>query len=150
MYFNLAIVLDRDIKNGSFWPAYVLCAANTTSETRSGWRVVRQFNNKKPSNLPKVLVTSIYGHQDMIDYLSTYRTQDGFKKKHYYVSGSLCWFETNQYGDPTGAVFYVKKIPDLKMLEIPRRQRSYKKIFEKQKKTIKEKWIKEKSDLIQL
>lgn len=87
----------------------------------------------------------------MIDYLSDYRTQDGFKKKHYYVSGALCWFECNQYGEPTGPVYYIKKIPDEKQLELDKRQRGYKKLLQHQKKklTTKDLWIRERADVIE-
>lgn len=136
------------MKNGSFWPSYVLCYAQTTSESRSGYRVIKQFEGSKKFNLPKVLVTSIYGHEDMIEYLSDYRTQDTFKGVHYYPAGALCWFECNQYGDPTGSVYYIKKIPDMKYLEVPRRQRGLRKLLSKlaRKKTIKERIAEENPD----
>lgn len=90
------------------------------------------------------------GHEDMINYLSLYRTQDTFKGKHYYPSGALCWFECNQYGDPLGPVYYIKRIPDLKMLEQSRYDRGYKKLIkEKQKKlTLKEVLSKECLDVV--
>jgi len=93
-------------------------------------------------------VTSIYGHDDMLDYLSDYRTQDKMRGVHYYPSGALCWFETNQYGDPTGSVYYVRKIPDKKLLEIPRRQRDFRKLLKQQKKKycVKDNLIKENVD----
>ena len=76
----------------------------------------------------------------MLDYLSDYRTQDSFKGKHYYPSGALCWFETNQYGDPTGTVFYIRKVPDLDLLNISSQQRGYKRLMaqKNKKKSIKE------------
>lgn len=109
---------------------------------------MKQFDGNTRFNLPKVLVTSIYGHDDMLDYLSDYRTQDKMGGVHYYPSGALCWFETNQYGEPLGPVYYMRKIPDMKLLEIPRRQRGYKKLLKQQKRTIstKEKLIKENAD----
>lgn len=99
-----------------------------------------------------MLVTSIYGHDDMLDYLSDYRTQDKFKGVHYYPSGALCWFESNRYGDPTGAVYYARKIPDKKLLEIPRRQRGFKKLLrqKKIKHDIKESLIKDNIDTEQM
>ena len=67
---------------------------------------------------------------------------------HYYPSGALCWFETNQYGDPTGSVYYIKKVPDMELLKIPQRQRGYKKLMkDKSKKySMKESLIKDKPD----
>jgi len=99
-----------------------------------------------------VLVTSIYGHEDMIDYLSDYRTQDKMHGKHYYPVGALCWFETNQYGDPTGSVYYIKRIPDMSLLDLPSKERGLKKLMrEKQKKlSLKEKWCRERVDTTQL
>lgn len=126
----------------------MLCKANTSSATRSGYRVIKQYDNKKKFNLSKVLVTSIYGHEDLIEYLSDFRTQDKMGGVHYYPSGALCWFETNQYGDSTGSLYYVKKIPDMKLLEIPRRQRGFRKLLMQQnlKLTLKDKFTKERND----
>ena len=91
----------------------------------------------------------MYGHDDMINYLSDYRTQDRFKGKHYYPSGALCWFETNQHGDPTGSVYYIKKVPDMELLEKPRRQRGFKKLIEDNRKefTLKEKLTRAQQDM---
>lgn len=84
----------------------------------------------------------------MIDYLSDYRTQDKMRGIHYYPKGLLCWFETNQYGDPTGSVYVVKSIPDMKFLELPRRQRGFQRLLKNQKEkiTIKELFTKESVD----
>lgn len=86
----------------------------------------------------------------MLDYLSDYRTQDKMHGVHYYPSGALCWFETNQYGDPTGSVYYARKVPDMKLLEIPRRRRGFAGLLNKQKKklSLNEKWAKEKADML--
>ncbi len=84
----------------------------------------------------------------MLDYLSDYRTQDKMRGVHYYPKGALCWFECNQYGDPTGTVYFARRVPDMKLLEIPRRQRGFKKLLAEQNKklSLKEVLIKEKSD----
>lgn len=125
-----------------------MCYANTTSEKRSGYRVIKQYDGSSTCNLLKVLVTSIYGHDELLDYLSDYRTQDKMHGVHYYPSGALCWFESNQYGDPIGAVYYVRKVPDIKYLEIPRRQRGLKRLLKQQniKPSLKERLIKERPD----
>ena len=70
------------------------------------------------------------------------------KGVHYYPSGALCWFETNQYGDPTGSVYYARKIPDMKLLEIPRRQRGYRRLLAQQNRSynLLEKFTKEQPD----
>ena len=51
------------------------------------------------------------GHEDMLDYLADYCTQDKMYGRHYYPVGALCWFETNAYGEPTGSVYYIRKNP---------------------------------------
>ena len=148
MYYSLAIVSERDIKNGSFYPSYILCKSNTTSDKRSGWRVVKQSGGISHFNLSKVLVTSMFGHEDMLDYLSDYRTQDKMHGVHYYPKGALCWFETNQYGDPTGSVYVIRQVPDMKLLDLPRKKRGYRQLLEKQKKklSVKELLTRERSD----
>ena len=114
--------------------------------------MVKQFNNKRKFSLPKVLFTSIYGHDDILDYLSLFRTQDKMHGVHYYPSGALCWFECNQYGEPTGSVYYARKIPDLKMLDLPKRQRGFRKLLSQQNKKLSliEKFTREKPDTEQL
>lgn len=136
------------MKNGSFWPSYVLCYAQSSSDKRSGYRVIKQFEGSKKFYLPKVLVTSIYGHDELLDYLSDYRTQDKMYGVHYYPSGALCWLETNQYGDPVGSIYIVRKVPDLKLLEKPMRERGMRKLLQDQnrKLTLNEKFAKEKPD----
>ena len=130
----------------------MLCKSNTTSSKRSGWRVVKQFGGTSNFNLQKVLVTSIYGHDDMLDYLSDYRTQDKMHGVHYYPKGALCWFETNQYGDPTGSLYIARMIPDMKLLELPRKERGYQQLLKKynRKLSIKELLIREKPDTEQI
>ena len=90
----------------------------------------------------------MFGHEDMLDYLSDYRTQDKMRGVHYYPKGALCWFETNQYGEPTGSVYMVRQIPDMKLLDVPRKERGYRQLLQKQKKklTIKELLTKERAD----
>lgn len=94
------------------------------------------------------MVTSIYGHNDMLDYLSDYKTQDKYKGVHYHPSGALCWFETNRYGDPTGAVYYVRKIPVKELLYKPWEERGYKKLLRQrsERKSIKDALTKEMAD----
>lgn len=135
------------MKNGSFIPSWILCHANTTSDKRSGWRMVKQFGKKK-FNLSKVLVTSIYGHNDMIDYFSDFRTQDKLHGVHYYPRGALCWFETNQYGDFLGPVYYVRKIPAMEMLDLPLKERGYRRLLalRNKNKNTKELLTKERND----
>ena len=71
----------------------------------------------------------MHGHEDMINYFSDYRTQDKMHGIHYYPKGALCWFETNQYGDPIGSVYLIKLIPDMKLLETPKNERGYRRLI---------------------
>ena len=111
MYYFLGLTLKRDVLNGSFWPSYVLCQARTTSENRTGFRVIKQLDGEPSKNLPRVLVTDPFKHDELLDFLSVYQTQDCFKGVHYHPEGALCWYECNQYGDPTGLVLYARKVP---------------------------------------
>lgn len=69
------------------------------------------LDGKPSKNLPKVLVTETSGHDELLDFLSVYQTQDGFQGKHYHPEGALCWYACNQYGEPTGEVVYARKVP---------------------------------------
>lgn len=116
VYYFLAIVLDANIKDGTFWPAYVLCKSWTTNEKRSGWRIVHYVDGIPSSNLPKVLVTEILGHEPMIQFMSSYQKVDSKTRKHFHPYGALCWFSCNRYGDPTGDVYFVKKVPEFRWI----------------------------------
>ena len=96
---------------GSFWPSYILCRSFTTSEKRSGYRIVKMFEGMPASKLPRVLFTEVVGHEDMIGFMSSYQCQDS-KGKHYHPHGYLCWYECNRYGDPTGQVIPIKRVPE--------------------------------------
>lgn len=111
MYYFLGLTLKQDILNGSFWPSYILCQARTTSENRTGFRVIKQLDGEPSKNLPRVLVTDPFDHEELLDFLSVYQTQDFFKGVHYHPEGALCWYECNRYGDPTGVVIYARKVP---------------------------------------
>ena len=109
--------------------------------------MVRQYGKKK-FNLAKVLVTSLYGHEDMLDYFSDFRTQDKMHGVHYYPKGALCWFETDQYGDLTGSAYYARGIPVVELLSIPVKQRGFQRLMAHQNKkyTYKELLSKERAD----
>ena len=51
------------------------------------------------------------GHDDIINFMSSYQCQDK-SGKHYHPRGFLCWYECNRYGDPTGVVHLIKKVPE--------------------------------------
>lgn len=100
------------MNNGTFWPSYILCQARTTSESRSGWRIIKQLDGTPSSSLARILVTEMLGHEDMIKFMSSYQTQDKKGGKHYHPHGYLCWYECDRYGDPTGVVHPIKKVPE--------------------------------------
>lgn len=110
MYWFLALVLKEDVASGALWPSYILCQARTTSSKRTGYRVVKQIAGEPTKNIPKVLVTELTGHDDLINFLSIYQANDA-KGVHYHPIGSLFWFECNQYGEPTGHTVYVRNVP---------------------------------------
>ena len=111
MYFFLAISLQKDVVKGTFWPSYVLCRAYTTSAKRSGYRIIKIFDGVQQRNIPRLLFTEIYGHEDLINFMSSYQCQDE-NGKHYHPRGYLCWYECNKYGEPTGKVIPIKKVPE--------------------------------------
>ena len=110
-YYFLGLALKEHINQGIFYPSYILCKSLTTSKSRSGYRVTQVFDGRPSKNLPKVLVTEPFGHDDLLNFLSVYQTRDGFKGKHYHPEGALCWFECNKYGDPSGVVLFARKVP---------------------------------------
>lgn len=120
MYCFLGIVAQQDQQEGEIAPSFILCQAHGVSKKRSGWRVVRQDKTNPLCDMPKVLVTELIGHDDMIDFQCAYRTRDhmhGDKKydyeetKKYYPKGALFWFECNKFGEPLGSAVFIEKIP---------------------------------------
>lgn len=73
--------------------------------------MVKIHDGKPSKNLPKILVTEPNGHNELLDFLSVYQTQDRMGGVHYHPEGALCWYGCNQYGDPTGRVVFARKIP---------------------------------------
>ena len=84
-------------------------------------------------NIPKAMVTSMDEHEDMIDYLSTYRTQDKMHGKHYVPYGALFWFECNQYGDLMDNCYFIKKVPVQELMDKSYFGTGYRKIMNKEK-----------------
>lgn len=74
-------------------------------------RVTKQLDGKPSKNLPKILVTEPTGHDDLLNFLSVYQTQDYFKGPHYHPEGVLCWYACNKYGEPSGEVIFARKVP---------------------------------------
>ena len=96
---------------GTFWPAYVLCKSYTTSEKRSGYKIVRIEEGIQRLPNPRILFTETTGHDDMINFMSSYQVMDR-KGKHYHPHGYLCWYGCNQYGEMNGFVQPIKKVPE--------------------------------------
>lgn len=123
MFHFLGIVAEEDYQEGRIIPSYILCQAQAKSENRSGWRVIKQNEDSPFLNMPKVLVTSPSGHEDMIDFLSAYRTRDHMHQdrhyKHedtmkYYPVGAMFWFECDEHGRPGSYAVFIKPVPDKK------------------------------------
>lgn len=72
----------------------------------------------------------------MIDYLSTYRTQDKMYGKHYVPVGALFWFECNQYGDLLGSCYFIKTVPDQDLMNESYLGAGYRKLMHKQKEIL--------------
>lgn len=111
IYFFLAISLQKDVISGMFWPAYVLCKTYTTSEKRSGYKIVKIEDGVQLKTNPRLLFTETLGHEDMINFMSSYQCQDK-KGKHYHPKGYLCWYGCNQYGEMNGFVQPIKRVPE--------------------------------------
>jgi len=60
---------------------------------------------------PRILFTETLGHEDMIDFMSSYQCQDR-KGKHYHPRGVLCWYGCNRYGEMNGFVQPIKRVPE--------------------------------------
>ena len=151
MYYFLAIVKQKDMKNGNIIPSYILCKDSGTSENRAPWRIIQP--GSQVSHLPKVLVTSLIGNETMIDFMSAYRTRDknymthrkGKATQKYYPEGALFWFPCDIYGNIKGAALYIKHVPDpeLKKLGADQGFARYKEAIAKRPRT-SEKFIKDK------
>lgn len=119
MYYYLAIVKKADMQKGHFVPSYVLCKTSGQSKSRAPWRVVQPDNVL--GAMPKVLVTTLTGHEEMIDFLSAYRTRDKMyqpgrrkskKTRKYYPEGGLFWFPCDLSGYQKGPALFIKRVPD--------------------------------------
>lgn len=111
MYFFLGISLQKEVVKGTFWPSFVLCKSYTTSATRSGYKIVRIEEGIPLVSNPKILFTETTGHEDMVNFMSSYQVVDR-KGKHYHPRGQLCWYGCNQYGEMNGFVQPIKQVPE--------------------------------------
>lgn len=89
----------------------MLCKSYTTSEKRSGYKIIRIEEGVQLKSNPRILFTETTGHEDMINFMSSYQAQDK-KRKHYHPRGYLCWYGCNQYGEMNGFVQPIKKVPE--------------------------------------
>ena len=106
---------------GSYAPDMVLHRnLQRLSDARSGW-VVQKTNRSYIRRLdtPKVLVNDILHQDDIITFMSNYRTKDYIYKgrrrrkgKKYAPKGCLCWYPCDAYGTQTGPAIFIKRIPD--------------------------------------
>lgn len=116
MYFFLGLVAQEDLLNGNIQPSYILCKSHGGAESRSGYRVYRCDEGRRG---PIVLVTEPKGNDDLVDFLSSYRTRDHIhtmgrkheKSKKYYPKGALFWFECNRAGEQTGPAIFIQRVP---------------------------------------
>lgn len=67
-------------------------------------------------------------HQDLVNYMSVYQTQDEYRGKHYHPEGAVCWYECNAYGEPTGCLIYVHNVPIAELMWDFEKKRKFKQI----------------------
>ena len=89
----------------------MLCQSYSTSEKRSGYVIVKIENGIQIKSNPRVLFTETTGHEDMINFMSSYQAQDK-KRRHYHPKGMLCWYGCNRYGEMNGYVQPIKHVPE--------------------------------------
>lgn len=120
MYYFLGIVTENDMLNGKFSPTFVLTPRNESAGKRADW-IVRRVG--KATILSKVLVTTLVGHDDMIDYVSKYRIR--ILKDHInfniVIRGGLFWFPCDIYGIQCGPALFIKRVPDAAASQHPLR-----------------------------
>jgi len=119
MYYYLAIVKKKDILNGNFIPSYILCKRLKPMQNRADWIICQR--ERLEDAYPILLVGKLVGHEDMIDFMSKYRTRDksslknGHKTKaiqKYSPEGGLFWFPCNIEGVQKGPALFIKRVPD--------------------------------------
>lgn len=119
MYYYLAIVKKKDMLNGDFIPSYILCKRLTDPSNRAEWIICQRERLREA--YPIALVTRLTGHEEMVDFMSHYRTRDKNKLKNghktrliqkYYPEGGLFWFPCDIEGAQKGPALFIKRVPD--------------------------------------
>lgn len=123
MFYFLGLVLKNDIAKGNIVPSYTL---HKRLHPREGGRseyyvqsakTVEKAQTPKPTQAncrfwgrPKVLVTTPYGHDHLVNIMSMFR--DTTLGNSHSPKGSLFWFPCNEYGKIKGAAIWIKNVPD--------------------------------------
>ena len=108
MFAFLGIIARDDFEKGITFPSYYLCKTTPRTGYTAGYRVVAA--DCKFRNSTKVLVTTLTGHEDLIEYMSCFRTayyprnkkKLAENRKRIFVRGALCWFPCNRFGERIG------------------------------------------------
>lgn len=108
MFAFLGVIAENDFKRGIMDPSYYLCKTVPRTGYTIGYRIVAA--DCRFRNMTKVLVTTLTGHEDLIEYMSCFRAVFYPKNKkkleknreRFFVRGALCWFPCNKYGERVG------------------------------------------------
>ena len=113
MFAFLGVVSDDDLERSIIEPSYVLCKTVPITGYTAGYRIVAMDSRFK--ELTKVLVTTLTGHEDLIEYMSTFRTVKYYRKKdrtRKVVHGAMFWFPCNEFGERTKEqAIFITKVP---------------------------------------
>ena len=113
MFAFLAVVAMKDYKKGVIEPSYILCKTKPESDHTIGYRIAAA--DSKFKDMTKVLVTSFTGHEDLIEYMTNFRTVRYYRTKRrdrVIVRGMMFWFPCNEYGERTkDPPVFITKVP---------------------------------------
>lgn len=113
--FFLGILTDQSMHAGITSPDFVLCHNGNAKERH--WMVYMTGTVKLP---PRVLVTTMEGHDDLVQFLVSHRACTPYSrrkrkkayKKRYTPKGAIFWYECDIYGARTGPCYFVKRVGD--------------------------------------
>lgn len=114
--FFLGILTDQSMHAGITSPDFVLCRNGNHS---TEWFV---FPTDKTHHAPKVLVTTMEGHDDLVDFLVSHRAvnprygkkRDPIGTKRYVPKGAIFWYECDIYGTRTGPCYFARRMGEYK------------------------------------